>query len=392
MTALTENPTYIEEFEEKAQGYYRQIPRTQELGEPPARIIQWRKVRELDHHTGYDLAIITLPRASPRHFTDFGHLYDLYSLPSQFVGATLRSTTHSFGTSGSENEKRVTAVVFEPPYTYWDLVHRLFESDDWQDVLHNPFLLFAMYFEAWYLLVDESAWTILDNGIFRQSSSDDIERHHMLNIDYPRIHTLAKDAIHLVEGVDATLRSLQCVLNAHSATATHQDPIWRGTNDAFNHRIEMFQSTKLRLTSVDQRLKNVINLAFNVTSMRDSTVMREDSYIMRTISVIAVIFLPISIISSIFGSQFFGTNTIDLSDGSVENVTFITPQFWILWAIALPFTLFVLGGWFLWLRHFQPRTQRRWTLEMIAIATWSRVARLVTSLIWKRRRTVSSTG
>lgn len=82
----------------------------------------------------------------------------------------------------------------------------------------------------------------------------------MLNIDYPRIHTLAKDAIHFVEGVDATLRSLQCVVTAHSATATHQDSIWRGTNDAFNHRIEMFQSTKLRLTSVDQRLKNVINL------------------------------------------------------------------------------------------------------------------------------------
>lgn len=43
MTALTENPTYIEEFEEKAQRYYQQIPRSQELGEPPARIIQWRK-------------------------------------------------------------------------------------------------------------------------------------------------------------------------------------------------------------------------------------------------------------------------------------------------------------------------------------------------------------
>lgn len=43
MTALTENPTYIEKFEEKAQMHYQQISRSQELGEPPARIIQWRK-------------------------------------------------------------------------------------------------------------------------------------------------------------------------------------------------------------------------------------------------------------------------------------------------------------------------------------------------------------
>lgn len=67
--------------------------------------------------------------------------------------------------------RTITAVVFEPPYTYWDLVHRLFESDDWEDVLHDPFLLFAMYFEAWYLFVDENAWTILDNVTETETAS-----------------------------------------------------------------------------------------------------------------------------------------------------------------------------------------------------------------------------
>lgn len=132
--------------------------------------------------------------------------------------------------------------------------------------------------------------------------------------------------------------------------------------------------------------------AFNVTSMRDSRVMREDSYIMRTISVIAVIFLPISVISSIFGSQFFGTNTATLPDGSVENVTFMTRQFWVLWAIALPFTLLVLGGWFLWLRRFQSRSQRSQTFEMIATVTRSTVVCFVTNLPWRKRRTVPPTA
>lgn len=84
-------------------------------------------------------------------------------------------------------------------------------------------------------------------------------------IDYTNVHLLAKDAIHLVEGVDAALRSLNCVLDAHSdlkgsKTGEDFDEIWKRTSEALKHRVEMLQSTRLRLASVDQRLKNIINL------------------------------------------------------------------------------------------------------------------------------------
>lgn len=70
-----------------------------------------------------------------------------------------------------------------------------------------------------------------------------------------------------MEGVDATLRSLKCVLDAHDELKA-KDPqigeeygrIMNNTTEALKHRVELLQSTRLRLSSVDKRLQNIINL------------------------------------------------------------------------------------------------------------------------------------
>jgi len=221
--------------------------------------------------------------------------------------------------------------------------------------------------------------------VFEQSAVLEAEASDLLAIEYNRIHALAKDAIHLVEGLDAVLRSLECAIRAHAEMDKRDVAMWQATQDALHHRKEMFHSTKLRLSSIDQRLKNVINLvrhpftpplvkflttaqAFNIGSMRDSKVMREDSYIMKTLAVVAMIFLPISTVSSIFGTQFFNTVTAaDPSpDGPIKSSTYISSQFWIFWTVAIPMTLMILSGWSLWIRRFQPKAQRvrRWVADV----------------------------
>jgi hypothetical protein len=96
--------------------------------------------------------------------------------------------------------------------------------------------------------------------VFKQSAALEAETLDILAIEYNRIHALAKDAIHLVEGLDAVLRSLECAIRAHAEMDKRDVAIWQATQDALHHRREMFHSTKLRLSSIDQRLKNVINL------------------------------------------------------------------------------------------------------------------------------------
>lgn len=78
--------------------------------------------------------------------------------------------------------------------------------------------------------------------------------------------------------------------------------------------------------------------------------MREDSYVMKTLAVLAMIFLPTSTISSIFGMQFFDT-AVD-ADSSVISLR-VSHQFWVFWAVAIPFTTAVIIGWTFWIRRFQ---------------------------------------
>jgi hypothetical protein len=64
----------------------------------------------------------------------------------------------------------------------------------------------------------------------------------------------------MIESLDAALRSIECVIQAHTNIYKEDLVIWQAVQDALHHRREMFHSTRLRVLSIHQRLKNVINL------------------------------------------------------------------------------------------------------------------------------------
>ncbi len=67
----------------------------------------------------------------------------------------------------------------------------------------------------------------------------------------------------MVEGLDAVLRSLESALRYHSEMEhpqKHDPAIWEAIHGSLHYRKEMFHSTRLRMLSVEQRLKNVINM------------------------------------------------------------------------------------------------------------------------------------
>jgi hypothetical protein len=193
--------------------------------------------------------------------------------------------------STPEPSRQVTLICFRPVAGTWLAINRLFKSDSWEDVLKDPYLLINASFETWYEFINERAWKLLDlsraaekvryscfrleeflvancNGqiIFEHSAQLDTDSSQLLNIDYHGIHNLAKDAVHLVEGLDAVLRSLECALRYHSEIEKHDPIIWNATHDALHHRREMFHSTRLQMLSVEQRLKNVINMVGHFSS------------------------------------------------------------------------------------------------------------------------------
>ncbi len=60
------------------------------------------------------------------------------------------------------DRNRVTLICFEPLPTFWSAINRIYKSNDWEDILTDPYLLVSMAFEAWYQLVDDNAWEVLD--------------------------------------------------------------------------------------------------------------------------------------------------------------------------------------------------------------------------------------
>ncbi len=81
---------------------------------------------------------------------------------------------------------------------------------------------------------------------------------------------------------------------------------------------------------------------------------------MKTLSVLAIIFLPITTVATVFGTQFF--TSVDTSpsspsspsnDGEVDGKTkfVVNSKFWMLWAISLPITSALIVGWWFWIKH-----------------------------------------
>ena len=62
----------------------------------------------------------------------------------------------------SKGRNRVVMTCFEAPEAFCRSVSSLAHSDDWQSVLKDPYLLYVMVFEAWYEVVDNGTWNVVD--------------------------------------------------------------------------------------------------------------------------------------------------------------------------------------------------------------------------------------
>lgn len=140
------------------------------------------------------------------------------------------------------------------------------------------------------------------------------------------LHNLAKHNIYLRENCEAALATLNG-LSSHHETVIGKSPSHhqKFTQQALKYRKTLFESTQRRLTTLDARISNIIQLSFNTVTQGDSKVMHSESLSMKTIAVTTLLFLPLSTVASIFGSQF-----IKLQDDLPNHIT-VSQDFWLMW-------------------------------------------------------------
>jgi len=103
---------------------------------------------------------------------------------------------------------------------------------------------------------------------------------------------------------------------------------------------------------MDRRMGNIINLSFNLVTQQDSRIMQRDSKSMRTIAVVTMVFLPVATVAGVFGSQLITL------DSTAQYHLRVSPDFWILWAIAVPLTVVVMVVWRLWYMHTRAKLMK----------------------------------
>lgn len=82
-------------------------------------------------------------------------------------------------------------------------------------------------------------------------------------VDFVSLHNIAKHVIYLNEAADAMIFTLDGMRACHSARNS-QNPLGRAlapaTDEGLRYRKGLFQSTQLRLKSIEKRMANIINL------------------------------------------------------------------------------------------------------------------------------------
>ncbi|KAA8619916.1 CorA Mg2+ and Co2+ transporter [Pyrenophora tritici-repentis] len=264
-------------------------------------------------------------------------------------------------TSTSDSEKtlmapgvqtRVDLFCFGAPSTLHQRFQNLLTTAKRSEILDDPYLLMEVVFEEMYKVLDGTGWAVAD--IFGLSETETLElatkpgqaTEKLPKTHFTGLHNLAKHTVYLRENCDAALATLDDFSNHHKTVVGESpNPSQKFARQALKYRKTLFESTQRRLSSLDARISNIIQLSFHIVTQGDSKVMQSENKSMKTIAVMTLIFMPLGTVASIFGSQF-----MRLQEEPPYKL-FVSPDFWLMWVIAAPLTILLIGIWLWWYDH-----------------------------------------
>lgn len=246
----------------------------------------------------------------------------------------------------SENESIVTLICFGVSPEVERRLESLTLNPAWEKALRDPFLLLDIIFDGLYIQLDTVAWKLseifgsIEGKILHRASKPGSAADR---IDFVALHNISKHVIYLREGAEAALMTLQRLTRHHdrSNAQSAYSALRMSTQDSLQYCQTLFQSTQLRLTSLEKRMGNLVNLSFNLVTQQDSRVMQKDSSSMKTIAAMTLIFLPAGTVAAMFGSQFFNLSV----DNKGSPHFAVSPLFWIFWAVSIPLTIVLVVLW-----------------------------------------------
>ncbi|KAH9883066.1 hypothetical protein J1614_000434 [Plenodomus biglobosus] len=243
-------------------------------------------------------------------------------------------------------QAQVELFCFGSPITLRDRFRKLIDVATGKELIQDPYILLDIVFEEMYKLLDRSCWVVgnifghIETQTLAMASKPGKATKDLPHDHFTGLHNLAKHTIFLRENCEAALATLDGLQDSHKVRngsgPSHSQEL---TRQALQYRGTLLQSTQRRLASLDERMANIIQLSFHIVTQGDSRVMQSENQSMKTIAVMTLIFMPLSTIAGIFGTQF-----MKLQDEKPYHMT-VSRDFWLLWVIAIPLMAIV---WVIW--------------------------------------------
>ncbi|KAL1646100.1 hypothetical protein SLS58_003520 [Diplodia intermedia] len=236
----------------------------------------------------------------------------------------------------SGNDKQATLLCFDAPPPLHKAFNDLNVSDE---QLNDAYFVFGIVLKVIWKVMDDESWTLAD--VFRNIEKSTLERTASdksvaQSVNFSELHNISKHQIYMSEAFEAAQIVANDVVQAYRSrfhASLPQDA--RVTEQKLLHSARMFKATHLRLNGLEKRISNITSLAFNIVT-------QEDSRSMHTIALITLVFLPSTLIATVFSSSFFD---FSMADDDKTTGVHLSSLFWIFWVISIPVTLVVVCFW-----------------------------------------------
>lgn len=246
-----------------------------------------------------------------------------------------------------------------------------------QEHCTHPLLLPALACSAWLELLSLQYRTV------RQAARDNLERARRMEA-YVRSTGNEKQAGN-VEELDAEEMQARC-FDIHQAILKHHSILSNALSyfvedfgkilttslltlqkakpsraDDASEELEMFiqrlnakivcqlkqrEQLKDRIDNHLQVLHTLMQQLDNRTNLQIAEETKRDSSATKSLALITAVFLPMTAISTMFSM-----GTFFAYDATRPTEIFVSPHFWIFWAVVGPMTVILVGSWFVWINR-----------------------------------------
>ncbi|KAJ8063444.1 hypothetical protein OCU04_008661 [Sclerotinia nivalis] len=295
----------------------------------------------LEVHTTIFRVLIKQPNVGPSSCKNNGILYTWHNF--------------TFLTSWLPSNKLIV-LCFDLPSPFQNTLTASLINPSTRLEMRDPYSIHVLLLWEITKLFDFALWALRD--LVRDLEKNRTSKEDP-QPDYNRMHELARHAIHTSEMLETTLETLMAIIREHELFFNNNTTLPKSIRTISKQTMRdlQFQNTilkslHLRSKALEDRLRNEINLAFNIVAQYDSRIsvrlskaMQMDSFSMRTIAVLGLLFLPGTFICAIFSTSFF-----NFSPGnSIEPQRWmVSDKFWIYWVVTIPLTLVIMLLWFIY--------------------------------------------